>query len=296
MMIGGTCGEGVTYDFPRINPALLREPDGLTPIDPSEAYDTSSFLLCIKAVPAVSYEVNDRLSVGAGLLVDVVLFSADLAVPGPVAGTFVQTAGRGRAEVSYLMGFQVGVLYDFNERWSAGISYASRQWQLDDFSHYEDLIPGFELPPQLRCGVACQVADWLQLTADYKFIGWENIGLFGRLPTQGGFGWRNQHTVGLGAQAWLSERLIARAGWNYGRSPIDSDVIFVNGIFPVIYEHHLACGLELRLGDHHALALSAVGVPYNSMVDDGTGLGGGGAGLGIDFRSFDMDATWTIKF
>ena len=296
MMIGGTTGEGATYDYPRMDPAILFEPDGVTPIDPSEAYDTSSFLLCIKAVPAVSYEVNDRLSLGAGLLVDVVLFSADLAVP--VAGGAVQTAGRGRAEVSYLMGFQVGALYDINDCWSAGVSYTSRQWQLDDFAHYEDLIPGFELPPELRFGVACRPTDWLQLTADYKYIGWENIGLFERLPSEGGFGWHNQHTVGLGAQALLTDSVIARLGWNYGKSPIDSDVIFANAIVPVIYEHHIAAGLELRLGDHHAFAVSAVVVPHNTMVDDGSGdaFSVGGAGIGIDFRSFDMDATWTIRF
>ena len=285
MMIGGTTGEGATYDEPRIDPALL--------VPAGSVYDTSSFLLCIKAVPAVSYEVNDRLSVGAGLLVDVVLFSSDLAT-----GTFAQTAGRGRAEVSYLMGLQVGALYDINDCWSAGVSYTSRQWQLDDFGHYEDLIPGFELPPELRFGVACRPTDWLQLTADYKYIAWENIGLFERLPSEGGFGWHNQHTIGLGAQALLTDSVIARLGWNYGKSPIDSDVIFANAIVPVIYEHHLAAGLELRLGDHHAFAVSAVVVPHNTMVDDGSGdaFSVGGAGIGIDFRSFDMDATWTIRF
>lgn len=283
MTIVGSSGLGATYDNPRIDPAAL--------IPAGSVYDTSSFLLCIKAIPAVSYEVNDRLSIGAGLLVDIVMFSSDLAT-----GTLAQTAGRGRAEVSYMMGFQLGALYDINECWTAGISYTSRQFQLDDFSHYEDLIPGFELPPELRFGVARQVTDWLQLTADYKFIGWENVGIFGRLPSQGGFGWEDQHTIGIGAQAWLTENLIARLGWNYGRSPIDTNVVFANGIFPAIYEHHLACGVELMLGDHHALALSVVGTPHNSMVDDGTGLGGAGAGLGIDFRAFDLDATWTIRF
>lgn len=299
MMIGGTCGLGATYDNPRINPGALYEPDTVTPITATgDIYDTSSFLLCLKAVPAVSYEVTDRLSVGAGLLVDVVMFSADLAVPNPnpaLPGTFIQTAGSGRTEVSYMMGFQLGLLYDINECWSAGFSYTSRQWQLSDFSHYEDLIPGFEMPPEVRFGVACQVTDWLQLSADYKFIGWENIGIFGRLPLQG-FGWKDQHTIGIGAQALLTERLIARLGWNYGKSPIDTNVVFANGIFPAIYEHHLACGVELMLGDHHALAISAVSTPYNSMVDDGSLFGGAGRGLGIDFRAFDVDATWTIKY
>lgn len=277
MMIGGTCGEGATYDAPRMA--------GLAGL-----YDTSTFLLCIQAVPAVSYEVNDRLSIGGGLLVDVVLFSSDLAT-----GAGAQTAGRGRAEVSYLMGFQVGAIYDISERWSAGMAYTSRQWQLDNFGHYEDLIPGFELPPKLRFGVAYQAADWLQLTADYKYIAWGNIGLFGRQPPLG-FGWDDQHTIGLGAEAWLTDALIVRMGWNYGKSPIDSSVVFANAIVPAIYEHHLACGVELMLGDHHALALSAVATPYNALVDDGTGLGGNGAGIGIDFRGFDFDATWTVRF
>jgi long-chain fatty acid transport protein len=298
MMIGGVTGEGATYDLPRIDPDELYEPNELTSISATgDTYDTSSFILVIKAVPAVSYEVNDQLSVGAGLLVDVVLFSADLAVPGP-GGRLVQTAGDGRAEVSYLLGFQLGVLYDINDCWSIGASYISHQWQLDDFAHYEDLIPGLELPPEFRVGLAYRPAEWLRLTADYKFIHWEDVGLFRRLPARGGFGWHSQHTVGIGAEMLLTSRIIGRIGWNYGRSPIDRDVTFANALFPAIYESHLAGGIELKISECHSLAFTAVGTFHTEKTDDGSGdpISQAGAGTRIGYEGFDFDATWTVRF
>ncbi|MHC4400783.1 MAG: OmpP1/FadL family transporter [Planctomycetota bacterium] len=298
MTICGVAGEGATVNQPRIRPDLLFEPNLTdTVAGTGDAYDTSTFIMVIKAVPAVSYELTERLSVGAAWHVNVVLFSADLAIP-TAGGQLVQTAGRGRAEVAYLMGLAVGALYDISDRWSVGLTYTTPQWQLDDFSHYEDLIPDFELPHQVRLGFAHRPAEWLRLTADYKYIGWEAVELFGRLPSQGGFGWRDQHTVGLGAEVWLTSNVIARLGWNYGKSPIRSDVLFANALVPVIYESHLAGGVELLLGDHHSLAFSAVGTMDTEKTDDGSGdlFSQAGAGTRIGYEGFDVDATWTIHF
>jgi long-subunit fatty acid transport protein len=174
MTICGLSGLGATYDQPRVDPTQLFEPDGITPISTTgDVYDTSNFIMVLKAIPAASYDVTDQLSVGAGLHVDIALFSSDMAIATP--GGLVPTAGRGRLEVSYLMGLQLGALYKINPCWSAGIAYTSQQWSLDDFGHYEDLIPGLELPPEIRCGVACQATPWLRLTTDYKYINWEQI-------------------------------------------------------------------------------------------------------------------------
>ena len=160
------------------------------------------------------------------------------------------------------------------------------------------MIPGFEPPPEIRCGVAYSPTDWLRLTADYKFINWEDIGLFERLPSRGGFGWHNQHTIGLGMEAWITPRLIGRLGWNYGKSPIDSDVVFANALVPAIYASHFGGGVEIKLHESHSLALSAIHTFRAQMSDDGSGdlFSQLGEGIGIDYRALDIDATWTIRF
>jgi long-chain fatty acid transport protein len=241
--------------------------------------------------------LTERLSVGASWHVNVALFSADLAIPA-AGGRLVQTYGRGRAEVSYLMGVQLGALYDITDQWAIGASYTTPQWQLDNFHHYEDLIPNFELPPEVRVGLAYRPVEWMRLTADYKYIGWEEVGLFNRLPSEGGFGWRDQHTVGLGAEVWLTRCLIARLGWNYGRSPIQPDVTFANALVPAIYESHLAAGVEVKIGSCHSLAFSAVSTFDARKTDDGSGdaFSQAGAGTSIGYEGFDVDATWTINF
>jgi hypothetical protein len=92
--------------------------------------------------------------------------------------------------------------------------------------------------------------------------------------------------------------MIGRVGWNFGRSPLDNDVIFANAIVPVIYESHLTGGVELLIGYHHSFAVSAVYTFDASRTDDGSGdlFSQQGAGTEINYRGFDLDATWTIRF
>ncbi len=279
-MIAGVAGEGAKYNNSR------------TVIGQAGGYDTSSFLFIIKGIPAVSYDVNDKLTVGAGIHVNVALFSTDLAT-----ATLAQTAGDGKLEIAYGYGAQIGATYDINDQWSVGGSYTTKQI-FEDFGDYVDLIPNFRLPPELRLGFAYRPTDKLLLTTDYKWIGWEQISLFDDEPTKGGFGWRDQHTFGIGLQYTLNSRWIGRAGFNYGKSPIRDDNTFANALVPTVYEKHLALGAEFRLNKNNSIALSAVRTLENSVKDDGSGdlFSQLGQGTEIEYDGWDVDVQWTVNF
>ncbi|MGN2393189.1 OmpP1/FadL family transporter [Pelomicrobium sp. G1] len=284
--VAGVAGEGAQYGQPRIDPSLL------TP--PGANYDTSSFLFIIKGIPAVSYAVTDQLSVGVGVHINAALFSTDSALGQP---GFPQTQGDGRLEIAYGIGGQVGVMYKIDRQWAVGASFTSPQ-VFTDFGRYEDIIPNFKLPPEVRVGAAYRPTDKLLLALDYKWIGWTQVGLFDRLPSEGGFGWRDQHTVGAGVQYDWSQALTVRAGVNYGRTPLRDNVIFANALVPVVYETHLALGGEYRFDKRTSLSFSVVRTLRNTQTDNGTGdlFSQLGSGTRIGYNGWDADIQWSLKF
>lgn len=279
-IIAGVAGEGAKYRNSRTVPGQ------------AGGYDTSSFLFIIKGIPAVSYDVNDKLTVGAALHINIAMFSTDLAT-----ATLAQTAGDGKLEIAYGYGAQVGATYDINSTWSVGGSYTTRQI-FENFGDYKDLIPNFRLPPEMRLGFAYHATDKLLLTTDYKWIGWEEIELFGNKPTEGGFGWRDQNTFGIGLQYTANSKWIGRAGYNYGKSPIRQDSAFANALVPTVYEKHLSLGGEYRLNKNNSIALSVVRTFPNSVKDNGSGdlFSQLGQGTEISYEGWDADVQWTVNF
>ncbi|MCW8862983.1 MAG: hypothetical protein OQK07_11240, partial [Rhodospirillales bacterium] len=69
----------------------------------------------------------------------------------------------------------------------------------------------------------------------------------------------------------LDDQWTVRAGWNYGESPIDSEVVFANALFPAIVEHHLTAGASYKISDAWELGLSAYFAPEKSLTDSGNG-------------------------
>lgn len=292
--IAGVAGEGAQYDTPRLNPALLT---------PGQTYDTESFLFVLKAVPAVSYDWSDDLTIGAGFQISAAFFSGDFAVPTPSATptSFPQTDGRGKLEISYGFALQVGAIYDINEQWSIGGAYQTIT-EFEEFGPYGDVIPKFQLPPELRLGVAWHLTPKLDLTLDYKWIGWEQIDIFDNKPTEGGFGYVDQHTIGAGIQYAYTPNIILRGGVNYGRSPVREDVVFANSLAPTVYQTSVAGGLEYKFGNEkhrQSIATSLVYKLGHTEKDDGSGdlFSEVGEGTRIGYKSgFDADIAWSIEF
>ncbi len=291
--IAGVAGEGAQYETPRLNPALL---------EGDQDYDTESFLFVLKAVPAVSYDLYENLTLGASLQISAAFFSGDFAVPTPSAtpAAFPQTEGSGDLEISYGYAPHVGLIYDFNDQWSVGVAYQAKT-RFEEFGPYKDVIPDFELPPEFRVGLAWHVTPKWDLTLDYKWIGWEEIRLFEKEPTEGGFGYVDQHTVGLGTQYKYTPNITLRAGVNYGRSPVRSDVVFANSLAPTVYQTSIAAGGEYAFGKtkRNSIAASIVYKLGHTEKDDGSGdlFSQVGEGTRIGYESgFDADIAWTIKF
>lgn len=65
-----------------------------------------------------------------------------------------------------------------------------------------------------------------------------------------GFGWRDQTVYKVGVQYGLNERVLVRAGYNYGKSPVPNDQLTFSSLAPAISKHHWTVGFTYRASDN----------------------------------------------
>jgi long-chain fatty acid transport protein len=226
----------------------------------------------MRIAPAAAYRLSDRLSVGAALNVMYALMEYDVAsgmglVPRDTAGSFG-------------LGATVGVLYRPTDRFSLGASYESRSFfqafEFDvpahsvmtgmnpDGSPILTPVPGgtealdFDQPQLATIGAAVRPLEGLVLAVDVEWIRWSetngaDLPAFDTNPDLTGgsrwnMAWDDQVVLKLGAQYEATRWLTVRAGYDWGKSPLDPDRAFENIAFPAIAEHHFSAGAGFALG------------------------------------------------
>jgi long-chain fatty acid transport protein len=59
--------------------------------------------------------------------------------------------------------------------------------------------------------------------------------------------WSDQFVYKVGVQYAVNPMVVLRAGYNYGKMPLNSDRAFENIAFPAVSEHHITAGIGLNL-------------------------------------------------
>ncbi len=217
---------------------------------------------CIQ--PTVSYKLfDDKLSIGAGFmlswgsfelsksLVDSSTYAAlDYAVGSGVATTTLS----GDAALTY--GFNIGAMYDINEKWSVGVSYRSKMKMCVDkgdtelnfgndyvrptietlntsagslFSLMENSTFSAELPmpSTLSMGVTFLPTDKWKISAEIQRVGWSNYETldfyYPGYTSTAAKDYDNTMIYRIGAQYNALEWLDVRAGFYFDESPVQSD-------------------------------------------------------------------------
>ncbi len=192
--------------------------------------------------PTVSYKINEKFGLGAGL--DIVLGSVDLsqAIASPVNGQF-EMEGKSTA-----IGFNVGAYIKPTDKLNIGIDYRSKvNMEVTDgeanfseipssLSTYFPSSANFDaelpLPANLDFGLSYQVSEKFLLAAELNIIFWsvydsliidfevnnENL-VDSRSPRE----YRNSFIPRLGAEYKFNDKLIARAGVYYDATPTNED-------------------------------------------------------------------------
>ena len=175
--------------------------------------------------PSIAYQVNDVLSIGAG--VDYQHISGDLSSFDDVLGTTV-VSGTDNA-----WGFNLGALYNVNSDTRIGLAYRSA---LNFTLHGEvsTALPfangsvslGVKLPDSLSFSGFHRINDKWDVMADITGTGWSAFNQIKVLNSAGAVitntpeNWKNTVRVSIGATHHYNQHWLTRAGLAYDQSPV----------------------------------------------------------------------------
>lgn len=254
--------------------------------------------------PAASYRVTDRLSLGVTANLMIAQMEYDVASGAGQAAHDVAT--------SFGAGATLGVKYTPVKRVTLGAAYETRSW-FQDFSFTVPerpnpmqpgtTIPGgtdelaFDQPQSATLGVAVTPVDALLLAVDVQWIDWsstmgDGLPQYASDPSTTGampfnMGWSDQWVVKVGGQVMPTTKLALRAGYNYGKMPLDADRAFENMAFPAVSEHHVTAGAGYAFSDR--LSANVAGVyALNAKIEGANAAPPPSGGQGISSYSTEM--------
>jgi long-chain fatty acid transport protein len=239
----------------------------------------------MRFAPGAAYRVNDMLSVGVTVNVMYATMGYD------AAESFLQVSHQ--AASAFGVGATAGVRVVPMQGLALGAAYETKSWfqdfkfnvpahnALDPTTFQTFPVPAgvdsikFNQPSSFLAGVAVSPHERLTLGADVQFIRWSesngqnqpaytsDIAKTGAMPFN--LNWNDQWVFKVGAQYRALPQLAVRAGYNYGKSPLDSARAFENIAFPAIAEHHLTAGLGWDVTPRFAVNLAAMYVPESKL-------------------------------
>jgi long-chain fatty acid transport protein len=181
---------------------------------------------------------------------------------------------------SFGYGATIGLKYAPTKTLALGLSYET-ETSFQDFSFDlgaagTDMLK-FNQPAVLAGGVAWQAMPELALAFDVEWIQWSatnglNQPAYTSGPSSpGGFNmnWSDQVVFKIGAEYAVTPAWKVRAGYNYGKQPLDKAQVFENVAFPAIAEQHISLGLGWNATKDVAINLAGTYSPKSTLSGSG---------------------------
>ncbi len=244
----------------------------------------------MRIIPAIAYEVMPGLSLGGSL--HLAWGSLDL---------------KGGASQDYGLGAQIGVAYDMGML-SIGAEYTTEIsmtyeniGDMDGDGKLDDM--DLTQPQEFAFGIGVKPISNLKVGLDIRWINWSDA------KGYKDFGWDDQWVFAIGGE-YKIDKLALRAGYNYGKSPLDDITFnFVNNPptqqeimgfgysffniigFPAVAEHHITLGAGYQFTKHFTLNVSYVYSPKadvkltsNNGTDIKSEMTQQSIGIGLDWN------------
>jgi long-chain fatty acid transport protein len=254
-----------------------------TPTNPTATSPVGVDLMQLFVPMTAAYKVTEKQAVGASVIYVRQRFAArglESFIPFQVSSDNAHLTNMGY-DYSEGIGLRLGWRGKFmDDRLTIGATYAPKT-DMSRFDLYRGLFANhgdFDIPENYGVGLAFKVTDAVNVAFDYvriNFAGVPSVGNPGPdngvLPfpclapgsscktglDQGlGFGWHNQDVFKLGVDYRYDKNWTFRAGYNYGKSPIDDKQLTFNLLAPATTEQHYHVGLTYQLSDDNELTLA----------------------------------------
>jgi long-chain fatty acid transport protein len=250
--------------------------------DPSNLYGgpTYSSYLQARLTPAISYRLNELLSFGLGVNAMVAQMRFDVArgfgqMPHDTATSLGIGAVAG-VTVTPVKMLTVGLAYE-TKSFFQDFSFAIPQHDGVDPRTFTP-VPGipagtdrltFHQPQSATVGASVRPVEGLLVAADAQWIDWAQTNGTGRpafaaspsgaMPWS--LSWSSRWVFKLGAAVAVTPDLEIRAGYDYGKMPLDPSRAFENIAFPAVAEHHVTAGAGYAVNHRLTVNLAAMYSP-----------------------------------
>ncbi len=267
----GVSGMGVDWNDQDLTGAMLQK-----------AYSNMQMM---EMSVGVAYRFNGKLSIGISpvFVYQALQMEFDFNVPpnpwGIPAGLHKESLDTASA---YGIGFDAGLVYKINDMWMIGLVYKSKRYMQklkwntrpDNFMFNSDKVKmRLDMPRQVALGINFRPIEPLRLEADVRWINYRDVmwdpsvsGMQMVAMTSTGpkiipmnnwdFHWHNQWVYSIGAEYQATKSLTLRAGFNYAKSPIKDDDLYMNIVSPAIVQTHIACGLTYKITKNFDISLA----------------------------------------
>jgi long-chain fatty acid transport protein len=225
-----------------------------------------------KVAPGFAYRINDNIAVGATINLNY----QSLALSG------TSPAGRFDLPQNQVFGWGVtaGLIWKLNNQLQLGAAWSSKQ----DMSEFEwntstgKITMDMDAPQTFTLGLAWKPMPGLLIEGDIKRIWFSDVlgtvafgrpaGYTGNVPAAMPFGWKDQTVFALAVQKDIGDKMQVRAGFNYGKSPIEEGNVNANMGSLAVVEKHLTLGVSRKFSDKVTGSLSYVHAFKNSVTSN----------------------------
>jgi long-chain fatty acid transport protein len=243
----------------------------------------------MRFAPGLSYKINDMISVGA--VINVMYATMEF----NVASTMGQLPHMGASSFGY--GATFGVLVKPIDMIQIGLAYETKSY----FQDFEFNTAGgqdkleFNQPQTATIGLGIKPIKDLVIGFDVQWINWSDTNGF-NLPAYTtnassamawNMDWSDQIVYKIGVQYTPHPIVALRAGYNYGKMPLNSDRAFENIAFPAVSEHHFTAGLGINFTNKLTLNIGGVYSPVAKL--SGSNMAQGIASYETQMSQFSLD-------
>ncbi len=219
----------------------------------------------IRGVLAYAHEFDNGWALGLGVHLSLSRFRSDHFTLGMRPAAY-----NNKWDNAFGAGISVGV-YRSWERFSVGANYSPRHWT-QSMKKYRDLLyHPMDTPQVVQAGIAYKVSPDIEIAVDYRWMNWQEIGVYGAPIIDGGYNWRDQHGVRVGVEWNVHPRWTLLGGYAYSNSPITENNVFTAALAPATTEQHFTAGLSHAVNEKHRVHLVGVYAPSKKLRDTGRG-------------------------
>jgi long-chain fatty acid transport protein len=250
----------------------------------------------MRFAPAFSYKINDIVSVGAALNIMYATMEFN------AAGAMSQLPHMGASSLGY--GATIGVLVKPTDMIQIGLAYETKSY-FQDFSFNtaagEDKIE-FDQPGVATIGIGIKPVKDLLIGFDVEWINWSetNGSNLPKYTTNASsampwnMDWSDQFVYKVGVQYAVNPIVVLRAGYNYGKIPLNSDRAFENIAFPAVSEHHITAGLGINFNKQLTLNIGGMYSPTAKLTGSNSAQGISSYETEMSQYSIDMGVAYTF--